>query len=148
MRSQGWIQNKFILPAGFPAHPHRGFTTLTYFLKGGFRHRDSMGIVQDYGRSQPKHSQWLFTGAGLLHEEMFDKSSQQELYQLWINVPSQRKLDPPDVRLLGDDECPVVRVTNADGSLQSETVVLAGSYQGQTAAATPLPSTVSRTTSF
>lgn len=36
-------------------------------------------------------AQWLFTGAGLLHEEMFDlssSSSRQELYQLWITVPA------------------------------------------------------------
>lgn len=136
-----WIQTKFILPEGFPAHPHRGFTTLTYFLKGGFRHRDSLGIQQDYGQvtttrttkssTEMKHSQWLFTGAGLLHEEMFNADAQQELYQLWINVPSQYKLDPPDVRLLGETECPRIMVPGSS----SETIVLAGEYQGQKASA-------------
>ena len=29
--------------AGFPDHPHRGFTTLTYMLAGRMEHRDSMG---------------------------------------------------------------------------------------------------------
>ena len=137
-----WIQAKFILPEGFPAHPHRGFTTLTYFLRGGFRHRDSLGIQQDYGQAttstttttstntNKKHSQWLFTGAGLLHEEMFSSDPQQELYQLWINVPSQYKLDPPDVRLLGESECPRITVPGT-----SETIVLAGEYQGQKASA-------------
>jgi redox-sensitive bicupin YhaK (pirin superfamily) len=136
-----WIQSRFILPEGFPAHPHRGFTTLTYFMKGGFRHRDSLGIEQDYGCSSTTadnkdypHSQWLFTGAGLLHEEMFDQSPQQELYQLWVNVPSQRKLDPPDVQLLGNSECP--RVEKDDSS---ETVVLAGDYDGNVAS-TPIMS--------
>ena len=122
-----WIQQKFILPEGFPAHPHRGFTTLTYFLKGGFVHRDSLGIQQHYGVSDStndgkKHSQWLFTGAGLLHEEMFDDSPDQELFQLWVNVPSHQKLQPPQVDLLGNDECPVIT------SKDSETIVLAGSY--------------------
>lgn len=32
--------------AGFPAHPHSGFNTLTYVLKGKMRHRDSMGVKQ------------------------------------------------------------------------------------------------------
>lgn len=123
---------KQFLPEGFPSHPHRGFTTLTYFLPdtgGGFVHRDSMGIRQAYGSTkrsslrrnplvlvndpQSKYdhiAQWLFTGAGLLHEEMFDlstndddddnKNSRHELYQLWINVPSRHKLDPPRADLL------------------------------------------------
>ena len=29
--------------AGFPEHPHRGFETVTYMLKGRMRHRDSGG---------------------------------------------------------------------------------------------------------
>jgi len=40
-----YIQRTFF-PEGFPAHPHRGFITVTYFLRGGFLHRDSMGIKQ------------------------------------------------------------------------------------------------------
>ena len=126
----------FVLPEGFPAHPHRGFTTLTYFLPsssendnnsksggGGFIHRDSLGVKQKYGslgssnnNNNPRytdHAQWLFTGSGMLHEEMFDfeeeeksggtdekYNSRYELYQLWINVPSNYKLNPPKVQLL------------------------------------------------
>ncbi|KAJ8041268.1 Pirin [Holothuria leucospilota] len=30
-------------PAGFPDHPHRGFETVTYMLKGAFRHEDFKG---------------------------------------------------------------------------------------------------------
>jgi redox-sensitive bicupin YhaK (pirin superfamily) len=29
--------------AGFPAHPHRGFETVTYMLDGLMKHRDHMG---------------------------------------------------------------------------------------------------------
>ena len=29
--------------AGFPAHPHRGFETITYMINGKFKHKDSMG---------------------------------------------------------------------------------------------------------
>jgi redox-sensitive bicupin YhaK (pirin superfamily) len=60
---------------------------------------------------------------------MFDDSPDQELYQLWINVPSYHKLQSPDVRLLGADECPTISSTITDES--SETIVLAGSYQNQ-----------------
>lgn len=64
------------------------------------------------------HSQWLSTGAGLLHEEMFYQNAwwnwqRQELYQLWINLPSQDKMSQPYLLLLGDDkETPVMRNNN------------------------------------
>jgi redox-sensitive bicupin YhaK (pirin superfamily) len=146
------------LPEGFPAHPHRGFTTLTYILEGGFTHRDSLGIRQAYGSAGMKSNpnivtpvQWLFTGAGLLHEEMFDTTtSRQELYQLWINVPAQYKLSPPQVQLLSTTrngntdettlvDMPVVKSqhtsTDRDDDRQqfvttkSTTRVLAGTYR-------------------
>lgn len=31
------------LPGGFPDHPHRGFETISYLLKGKFYHEDFMG---------------------------------------------------------------------------------------------------------
>ena len=35
--------------AGFPAHPHRGFETVTYMLDGHMRHEDSFGNHGDLG---------------------------------------------------------------------------------------------------
>ena len=39
--------------AGFPAHPHRGFETVTYMLDGRMRHRDNHGneVVANDNRS-------------------------------------------------------------------------------------------------
>jgi redox-sensitive bicupin YhaK (pirin superfamily) len=132
-----YLQRTF-LPEGFPAHPHRGFITVTYVLKGGFHHRDSIGLQQRYGaeeRHGGKHTQWLMTGAGILHEEMWDiqtpnffEPARQELYQLWLNVPSNFKLDPPQIHLLGGEvETPTVEKYK-DGTLQSSTIVIAGEY--------------------
>jgi redox-sensitive bicupin YhaK (pirin superfamily) len=133
------------LPEGFPAHPHRGFTTLTYMLQGGFTHRDSMGIRQDYGAegTEPHSAQWLFTGAGLLHEEMFHNhrpwnENVQELYQIWINVPAVHKLDPPETLLLED--MPTVTSSHVSQQIQeggrsccvttkTRVRVLAGTYR-------------------
>ena len=42
------ITNLF-LPEGFPAHPHSGFSTVTITIDGGLKHRDSEGIIMDYG---------------------------------------------------------------------------------------------------
>jgi redox-sensitive bicupin YhaK (pirin superfamily) len=43
-----WLVARLI-PEGFPAHPHAGFCTLTYVLRGRVRHRDSIGCKQTYG---------------------------------------------------------------------------------------------------
>jgi len=129
-----YFQRTFF-PEGFPAHPHRGFVTVTYILKGGFSHRDSLGIKQLYGaeeRHAGKHTQWLTTGAGMLHEEMFDIQglwSRQELYQIWLNLPASQKLCAPNVDLLGADECPVVE---KDGC---KTIVISGKFDGEKSAA-------------
>eukprot|EP00471_Norrisiella_sphaerica_P013532 CAMPEP_0184499702 /NCGR_PEP_ID=MMETSP0113_2-20130426/42273_1 /TAXON_ID=91329 /ORGANISM="Norrisiella sphaerica, Strain BC52" /LENGTH=471 /DNA_ID=CAMNT_0026887713 /DNA_START=256 /DNA_END=1668 /DNA_ORIENTATION=- len=111
--------SKFILPEGFPAHPHRGFETITYVIKGGFSHRDSLGVKMRYWAEKEKGDfkpaiQWLTTGKGVLHEEMWDVSkgiekgpfeflgiSQQELFQIWLNLPSREKLKSPRVQLFG-----------------------------------------------
>ncbi len=104
------FQKELILPEGFPSHPHRGFITLTYCIKGGMVHRDSLGCKQLYG-AEKRHggnvAQWLVAGAGMLHEEMWDADheedgfvSKQELFQLWVNLPSQHKMTNPRLSLL------------------------------------------------
>ena len=52
---------------GFPAHPHRGFETVTYLLDGAIEHRDSFG---NRGRIGPGDVQWMTAGSGLVHSEM------------------------------------------------------------------------------
>ena len=44
---------------GFPEHPHRGQTTVSVMLRGGMRHRDSLGnegVVGDGGVPMPSAS--------------------------------------------------------------------------------------------
>lgn len=55
--------------------------------QGGMKHRDSMGIKQQYGAGQV---QWMSAGRGILHEEMWDiddwSKTDVELYQIWVSV--------------------------------------------------------------
>ena len=48
--------------AGFPAHPHRGFETVTYMLAGQMRHEDSTGHGGVIG---PGGVQWMTAGRGM-----------------------------------------------------------------------------------
>lgn len=45
--------------AGFPDHPHRGQTTVTYMLEGQFQHEDFTGRT---GLLSPGDLQWMLAG--------------------------------------------------------------------------------------
>ena len=98
--------------AGFPQHPHRGFETVSYVLKGGFQHRDNVGnsgLIADGG------AQWMTAGRGILHEEMPRPTSGPELWglQLWVNLPAARKMIKPRYQDLGAAAIPELDVADA-----------------------------------
>ena len=138
----------FVMPEGFPAHPHRGFETVTYVLDGGMRHRDSTGVKMTYKAGS---AQWLTAGRGVLHEEMWDTSqSTHELYQIWVNLPSAHKLDPPEIQLAGpadvEDGPGVTRTELTVGEVDGARItVLGGSCRGITSPVrTRSPMTIAR----
>nr|WP_324258724.1 pirin family protein [Cellvibrio fontiphilus] len=82
--------------AGFPAHPHRGFETVTYMLEGHMLHEDHMG---NKGHLRNGDVQWMTAGRGIIHSEM----PQQEHglmrgFQLWLNLPAAEKMKPAHYR--------------------------------------------------
>ncbi|MGB5338569.1 MAG: pirin family protein [Gammaproteobacteria bacterium] len=80
--------------AGFPAHPHRGFETVTYLLSGRMRHKDNAGHE---GLIEPGGIQWMTAGKGIVHSEMPEQENGLlEGFQLWVNLPAQHKMDPPE----------------------------------------------------
>jgi redox-sensitive bicupin YhaK (pirin superfamily) len=79
--------------AGFPAHPHRGFETVTYMIDGQMRHEDSLG---NRGVIGPGDVQWMTAAHGVIHSEMPEQTEgRMRGFQLWINLPSREKLKPP-----------------------------------------------------
>ena len=109
--------------AGFPEHPHRGFETVTYMLKGRMRHRDSggnEGLITDGG------VQWMTAGRGVAHSEMPEQNEGlMEGFQLWLNLPARDKMTDPWYRDIPAEEVP--RFT-LEGGVTVQ--VIAGSTHG------------------
>jgi redox-sensitive bicupin YhaK (pirin superfamily) len=97
--------------AGFPAHPHRGFETVTYMLDGHMLHEDHMG---NKGDLKSGGAQWMTAGRGIIHSEMPQQSEgRMRGFQLWINLPATEKMKPARYRDIEPHEIP--QVTLADG---------------------------------
>jgi len=78
---------------GFPAHPHRGFETITYLLAGQIAHEDNHG---HHGLITAGDVQWMTAGRGIIHAEM-PKQTNGRLWgiQLWLNLPAANKWVEP-----------------------------------------------------
>src|SRR5512133_2560804 len=84
-------------PKGTPWHPHRGFETVTYLIEGQFVHQDSHG---GGGVITEGATQWMTAGSGILHietppETLVMSGGLFHGFQLWVNLPSDKKWSPP-----------------------------------------------------
>jgi len=124
---------------GFPAHPHRGFETVTVVLNGFVDHSDSHGAAGRYGGGDV---QWMTAGSGLQHAEMFpllnqDKPNTLELFQIWLNLPKINKFVKPHFKMLWAEEIPVYSEKDDKGK-STEINLIAGNIGNITAPA-PAP---------
>ncbi|MBL7847678.1 MAG: pirin family protein [Cyclobacteriaceae bacterium] len=97
--------------AGVGPHPHRGFSPVTFIFKGGVHHRDSRG---NDSTIYAGGAQWMNAGRGIIHSErpthdIHEIGGRQEIIQLWINTPAERKMDQPSYFPLEADKVPVVK---------------------------------------
>ncbi|MGH8630789.1 MAG: pirin family protein, partial [Burkholderiales bacterium] len=92
--------------AGFPAHPHRGFETVTYILDGHMLHEDHLG---NRGDLRSGGVQWMTAGRGIIHSEMPQQDrGRMRGFQLWINLPAREKMKPAGYRDLQASDIPEV----------------------------------------
>ena len=121
----GWGMYHGSVVPGFPQHPHRGFETVTFVRRGTIDHSDSLGATARYGGGDV---QWLTAGRGMQHAEMFpllrqDAPNTTELFQIWLNLPSHRKLVEPSFTMLWREELPRTVVKDGEGRATEVTVV-------------------------
>lgn len=93
---------------GFPAHPHRGFETITYMLDGAMRHKDSLG---NEGVVASGDVQWMTAGSGVVHSEMPEQADGLlHGFQLWLNLPAKEKMKPAAYQEYASAQFPVVEL--------------------------------------
>ena len=92
--------------AGFPAHPHRGFETVTYMLDGHMLHQDRLG---NRGDLKGGGVQWMSAASGIIHSEMPQQTEgRMRGFQLWLNLPAKEKMKPASYRDVSAEEVPAV----------------------------------------
>ncbi len=122
----GWRMYHGRTIPGFPAHPHRGFETITIVDKGYCDHSDSLGASGRFGEGDV---QWMTAGRGVQHSEMFpllntDKENPLELFQIWLNLPKKNKFTNPHFAMLWHEDIPVIE------SDEASVKIIAGNYRG------------------
>eukprot|EP00004_Rigifila_ramosa_P012596 TRINITY_DN2734_c0_g1_i2.p2 TRINITY_DN2734_c0_g1~~TRINITY_DN2734_c0_g1_i2.p2 ORF type:complete len:398 (-),score=85.58 TRINITY_DN2734_c0_g1_i2:40-1107(-) len=118
----GWSMYHGEEVPGFPAHPHRGFETITVVRSGLCDHSDSLGATARFGEGD---AQWLTAGSGIVHAEMFplvhrERGNPLELFQIWLNLPRAKKMSKPHFSMLWGPTIPVFKV--GGGGVQIATV--------------------------
>ena len=122
--------------AGFPAHPHRGFETVTYMLEGHMLHEDHLG---NRGHLKSGGAQWMTAGRGIVHSEMpQQESGRMHGFQLWINLPAREKMKPAAYRDLQPGDIPTLTLPGGAtarllaSSLETDGRTVEGPIQGIT----------------
>jgi len=133
--NQKWRMYHGTKVPGFPAHPHRGFETVTIVRKGLIDHSDSLGAAGRFGNGDV---QWMTAGKGVQHSEMFpllkeNEDNPLELFQIWLNLPKSKKNVDPHFAMLWNEDIPVYQHKDENGKATSIEII-AGEVDGNKAA--------------
>jgi len=111
---------------GVGEHPHRGFETVTFAIKGEVEHRDSGG---GGGKITTGGIQWMTAGSGVVHDEFHSREFSQkggdfEMIQLWVNLSSKFKMTQPRYQSFEKGDFPIIDYGNHGMSVK----VIAGTF--------------------
>ncbi len=120
----------------FGPHPHRGFETVTFILKGSLAHKDTGGhesVINAGG------VQWMTAGSGLIHAELSPDDFKRdggdlEILQLWVNLPARLKMTEPRYTGLQAGDIPALPLPEGTGKLH----LVSGEHDGHTGPFTSL----------
>ncbi|MEP7320389.1 MAG: pirin-like C-terminal cupin domain-containing protein [Saprospiraceae bacterium] len=99
-------------------HPHAGFETVSLLLEGEIGDAAHQMKSGDF--------QIMTAGSGIIHTETIKEKSKMHLFQLWLNLPKEKRWVTPRVQDISYDKVPAV---TEDGLFIK---VYSGSFAGAT----------------
>ena len=84
----------------FGIHPHSGIATLTTVLQGGMAYEDTTG---KRGQVKAGGLEWMKAGKGVWHDGGPLEGDPLRVFQLWIALPEQEELSPPESQYISPD---------------------------------------------
>lgn len=116
-------------PFDLGPHPHRGFEPITFLIQGEQLHRDSLG---NESVVKAGDVQWTTAGRGIIHaegptKEFVERGGTLEGIQLWLNLPSDKKMITPNYQHVSAKEFNSVATDDGNANVQ----VVAGVFNGK-----------------
>jgi len=120
--------SEFNNPFDLGPHPHRGFEPITFLIQGEQLHRDSLG---NESIVKAGDVQWTTAGRGIIHAEgptkdFIKKGGELEGIQLWLNLPSEKKMISATYQHVKNEDFLVVTSKDAKVNIQ----IIAGELHG------------------
>ncbi len=115
-------------PFDLGPHPHRGFEPITFLIQGEQLHRDSL---QNESLVKGGDVQWTTAGRGIIHaegpsKEFVKKGGTLEGIQLWLNLPSGKKMIPANYQHVSAEDFRII----VSEDQKVEVKIVAGNLQG------------------
>lgn len=108
------VDHAWISGPTFPAHPHAGFSAVSYLFldsETGIDNRDALG---NRNLIRPGGMHWTVAGSGVVHEEVpAEPGKTVHMLQIFINLPEARQADAPFALTLETQDVPVVHLPGA-----------------------------------
>ncbi|MGE0735263.1 MAG: pirin family protein [Alphaproteobacteria bacterium] len=103
---------------GFAPHPHAGFETITYMLRGELEHHDTTG---GHAILNEGDVQWMTAGRGIVHSEIppaafVNKGGIVNGFQIWLNLPDRDRKVEPGFQMLRAADMPIVKTPDGKAS--------------------------------
>jgi Pirin len=109
---------------GFPAHPHRGFETITILRRGVIDHSDSLGASARFGAGDV---QLLTAGPGIICRDVsLARAQRSQPFGAVsdLNLPARHKMVEPNFTMFWAEDIPPHVTRDADGT--TEVLCVAG----------------------